>query len=285
MAVFRIKGGLGNQLFQFAAAYALNKAKGCHIFLDKSFFVKRPLHEGFLLDGIETSFDIGVCTFLRQAWQKLNGRLPKALRRGFFEEGLEYDESFFEHGCGSSYEGYFHSAKYFSACKQEVIKTILTAEKKFSNSYHKSLEKFDFSKTVAIHVRRGDYTNQTNAAIYETCSIEYYFKALRQLFDLHSGKIETILVFTDDSDYVKKSFNFSEFNIKTNFASDFSLSSFEEMILMSKCAYIITANSTFSWWSAYLSQTDSDKIYMPKRWFLDGRTYDLQSVDWRKVDN
>jgi hypothetical protein len=157
--------------------------------------------------------------------------------------------------------GYFQSEKYFSEYKDEIKSEFTLLNPKFDDE---SLPEF-----IALHVRRGDYLDLQY--VHPVCTVEYYEKALNLLPNL------PVYVFSDDIDWCKQTFTddrFSFFN--GNFIEDFEL--------MSKGSYHIIANSSFSWWAAWLS--DSKKVIAPTNWFGPkgpGSAEDIVPDTWIKI--
>jgi len=154
--------------------------------------------------------------------------------------------------------GYFQSEKYFSDCRDDLKSEFRLRDPKYS-------EKLD-DDYIGIHVRRGDYL--TYSLIHPVCSMQYYEEGLASLPD------KPVKIFSDDPEWCVKHFKGDRFNICTgNFIEDFEL--------MSKCTYNIIANSSFSWWAAWLS--NSKKVIAPKKWFGPkgpGSSKDIIPSEW-----
>ena len=157
--------------------------------------------------------------------------------------------------------GYFQSEKYFSEYIDELKDEFVLRHPKYP-------EKLD-EDYIGIHVRRGDYLN--HPTIHPTCSMEYYEQALASLPD------KPVKVFSDDQEWCAKNFKGDKFHISTkDFIEDFEL--------MRKCNYHIIANSSFSWWAAWLS--DSKKVIAPSTWFGPngaGSAKDVVPNNWTKI--
>jgi len=157
--------------------------------------------------------------------------------------------------------GYFQSEKYFADYADEVKAEFVLRTPKYP-------EELD-QEYIALHVRRGDYLNHPDT--HPTCSVEYYTAALEMLPD------KPVKIFTDDYDWCSKTFKGNRFSISNeNFINDFEL--------MTKCHYHIIANSSFSWWAAWLS--DSKKVIAPKKWFgpkAPGSSKDIIPDTWTTI--
>ena len=155
----------------------------------------------------------------------------------------------------------FQSEKYFSDYRDDLKSEFRLRDPKYP-------EKLD-DEYIGIHVRRGDYLN--HPLVHPTCSMQYYEEGLASLPD------KPVKVFSDDREWCVKNFKGDRFHISTaNFIEDFEL--------MSKCSYNIIANSSFSWWAAWLS--DSKKVIAPSTWFGPngpGSSKDIVPHNWIKI--
>lgn len=150
-------------------------------------------------------------------------------------------------------DGFFQSEKYFINHRKEILNLIKPTEeinKILTNKYANIIN----SQTISLHVRRGDYVNlPSHHPIQE---IEYYNKCLEIL-----PEYENLAVFSDDIEWCNRNFQFK------NILFIESEKDYIEMFLMSKCRHHIIANSSFSWWGAWLNQNENKKVIAPKKWF------------------
>jgi hypothetical protein len=136
--------------------------------------------------------------------------------------------------------------------------------------------------SVSIHIRRGDYLhNKKNTSLYATCNSKYYFEAIKII----NSSVEKpfFFVFSDDIPWAKKIFkNMRNFKFITGNCGELS---YIDMQLMSLCKHQIIANSTFSWWAAWLNKNDNKIIISPKNWFLKNNfdTSDLIPATWLRI--
>jgi hypothetical protein len=252
-----IKGGLGNILFQVATgiSYSLKN--------NKNFFIDSSNHFG-------AHFGIG--KYLQNILFGLKTSTP--------ENFETYDEKGFEYNIIPKYEsnlklrGYFQSEKYFNEYRNEILE-IFVNKNNFTEKVKNYLNVFNHENIVSVHVRRGDYVHLQN---YHTLLDLDYYKNASTYFDDDT----LFIVFSDDIEWCKINFDF----IKNKFfVSD--LDDFESLYVMSKCHSHIIANSTFSWWGAWLNKKEIKKIICPKKWFgpmnhhLD--TKDLYCDSWIKI--
>lgn len=167
-------------------------------------------------------------------------------------------------------EGYFQSEKYFKTYKKEILDffSINKIQDIFQKKYNIK------ENTCSLHVRRGDYLNLSNYHVNLT--IDYYKKAIEQV-----GKEEQFLVFSDDIEWCKKEFNFLK-----NVSFSENCQDWQDIILMSLCKNNIIANSSFSWWGAWLNQHHDSLKIAPKKWFannVNNDTNDLIPNDWKII--
>jgi len=168
--------------------------------------------------------------------------------------------------------GYLQSEKYFIE-----VRDILLNYLELNLSYQKQIEqKYNnlLNNSCSIHIRRGDYLNLQN--IHPTLQISYYETAIDQIYGRDLQNIN-FLIFSDDIDWCK-----NNLKIKNSFFVDDN-DQVIELILMSKCENNIIANSSFSWWGAWLNQNKNKKVVAPKNWFGSSvklNTKDLFVNDW-----
>jgi hypothetical protein len=176
--------------------------------------------------------------------------------------------------------GYWHSEKYFKNYK-EVIKKEFKLKTQSNEVFKKTKNKILSSNSISIHFRRGDYVTNTEAnKNMGTCSMEYYKRSINFI----KKKIEnsTFFIFSDDTQWVKDNFNF---NLNVVYVSDNNFTEYEELMLMSYCKHNIIANSTFSWWGAWLNSNQNKIIIAPKKWYQNKsrNQKDILPSNWIKL--
>lgn len=264
MRVIRIKGGLGNQMFQYAYGRNL-EIMGNQIVFDNSFFegAKSDFDtaRNFKLDkfNIQTKAKFG--KFLTTKNLLIN-YLNKIKRRlGFF-----VDE-------------YYQNEKYFIDIADEIKKEF-TLKNDFSEKAKEYLLKIENSNSVSLHIRRGDYvTNKTANAYHGVCDLKYYYEAIKIIKEKMVNPI--FFVFSDDILWAKENLKDEEFI----FVSSAEIEDVEEMMLMSKCKHNIIANSSFSWWGAWLNGNAKKIVIAPKKWFNDKKAgqVDIVPNNWLRI--
>lgn len=286
MIVSRLIGGLGNQMFQAAAGYSLAKRLGLDLKLDIASLKKYKRHNGYQLSDIfEGEFQIAsfwdVLKVLRlKNWkQRRNsvevrpGFLFDAHSRVLLEKSHNYCIDFDKVKTSCYLAGYWQSQRYFLDCQEDIRK--IFKFKKLTDSANLSVfERIIRSNAVGIHVRRGDYISDINAnEFHGICDFEYYQHAIRIIQE----KVEKprFFLFSDDMQYCKTAFehlNNVEF-VDVNAGKN----SYKDMHLFSACKHHIIANSSFSWWGAWLGNWDEQHVIAPKVWFA-GSTYPIQDI-------
>jgi GR25 family glycosyltransferase involved in LPS biosynthesis len=248
--------GLGNQLFQIANGYALSKRHN----------KKLLIHS--IWNGMSKSRPSYWRTFLKNVNTYLvHPRETKRIQK--------YKESNFGYSVIPKFsksiilEGYYQSELYFEEYKEE-IKSLFQVPSELVPSFE-----FTDELKVAIHVRRGDYLKHPGFHI--TILKEYYTKA-KQIIEEKLGSVPTYYYFSDDIEYTKELFK-NDINPNDKFISGYK--DYEELYIMSQCNHFIIANSTFSWWGAYLSSKESEDskiVICPNPWFGTKGPQDFQSI-------
>lgn len=266
--VSRLQGGLGNQMFQYAAGRAAAWAAGCALVLDTR-FLQRPgpsTPRTYALDAwqVEAGVDslprwrLKGCRTLREPSGGFDARVLTAVRPGDALEGYWQSERYFE-GIRATLLQEFQLRQPASAANQAWAERIRAAQ-----------------NATSLHFRRGDYvTLEAAAQTHGVCSIEYYRAALSQLNA--EGSTPQVFVFSDEPDWVRAEVDLGlPFELVDSRASPAA----EDIWLMSLCANHIVANSSFSWWGAWLS-TSAGRTFAPKHWFRDPALPDQDIVPSR----
>jgi hypothetical protein len=295
MIVVKLKGGLGNQMFQYALAKSLFLGTGQEIFFDANFShynneTKRHYTlDCFKLDQrirrIKSSampwvFRDPANDFFKKIWIRL--RLHNLFTKDW-QYFLEQDHGYhteIKKFLGLVYlDGYWQSEKYFSNYCQDILKDFTLV--KTSEKFDKVANDIKNNKSVSIHVRRSDYlTNPSAEAVHPVCSLDYYAKAI----ELIKSKIShpKFFVFSDDPDWVRNNLPLERGEFVM--VSGNNLRDCEELILMSKCLHQIIANSSFSWWGAWLNQQADKIVIAPNQWLrYDPQPLDLIPETWLKL--
>lgn len=288
MVIVRIKGGLGNQMFQYALGrrLALDWQDELKVDLTWPSTVKMSnIKKGDVLRFLEmdkfnvvlnqaTKEEIISATpsFIFRIIDKIRGRLSKNHFYRFYPGLLKKKKNFL-------LDGYFQSYKYFDSIRDTLLKDFV-----LKNGYSKEGQEIkkeieQTAQSVAIHVRRGEFVT-THKNYNGLCSLAYYEQAV----DVMNKKYPNakLFIFSDGIEWTKENF---KFNNPMIFVSRPGLSSAEEILLMSLCKHQITANSTFSWWGAWLNKNPNKIVVTPKVVLAaaDIKTDDLLPSDWIKI--
>ncbi|CAB4142933.1 Fut1_Fut2_like domain containing protein [uncultured Caudovirales phage] len=263
-------GRLGNQLFQFASTYGIARKQGYPVSFPSE-NVDQPSIESFK-DGItrEVTFDIPKAFVLEE--QLLLPRKSMQISQVAQEPHFHFSEAMFTIPDNCDVKGYYQSEKYFKHVEQDLRK-LLTFKEEIQKKASEIYSKIEYS-TVSIHIRRGDYLGLEQ--FHPVCEPTYYQAALSNF----TNDNYQFLVFSDDIPYCESLFGDQEniLYINTNDA-------FVDLCLMSLCDHNIIANSSFSWWGAWLNNNKNKKVIAPKKWFGPAYTNvhdtkDLYCEDW-----
>ena len=172
------------------------------------------------------------------------------------------------------YDGYWHDLKFFD---EETI-DLFEFNNDIGSINVEHINKFSKYNSISVHIRRGDYMN--NASVYgNICTKEYYEKAIHYFNEKFENNF--FVFFSDDIIWVKENFNLSNALYIDNNKKD---KSYIDMYLMSKCNHNIIANSSFSWWGAYLNRNKNKTVIMPSKWYNeDINTFKLFIDNWIKL--
>lgn len=273
MIIVRIWEGLGNQMFQYAYARAL-QAKGMNVRLDMGkaydeMFGKYRNHiqRTTSIQNFNLRIKpIDVHKYGRYSYLNQDTLVRKILyvlgKNGMWfynfyeEEEQKYSEKA-EKIKGNYYiKGWFQSERYFKDIRNILLKEF-TPKKKINIS-KEIREALNNPQSVSVHIRRGDYVKISN-----TVNLLYYQKAIQYIRQYYKNPV--FLVFSDDLEWVKSNIPVEGEVIYVN--EDKRMQDYEELLVMSRCKSNIIANSTFSWWAAWLNQNKEKCVIAPKMWF------------------
>jgi hypothetical protein len=282
VVIVRLKGGLGNQFFQYATGYSLSKRLGCELKLDISFYEQKTSRAfdlgAFSIESeIATereSIDLGApLNFENKLIRKL--KLSPLLLPNYLEESKSfiYDARIDLIDQPIYLDGYWQNLNYFEQYREELSR-LFVPRIKISEQFEQYLDQIKASQSVSIHVRRGDYVNDPHTqSIHGTCDLNYYKKAIE--FIGSKVKSPTYFIFSDDIDWCVQNFDF----LKDKVYIGKTTSALEDFQLMRNCQSNIIANSTFSWWAAWLTSKQNNslaaEVVLPSRWLKNTLTKNL----------
>lgn len=260
MIIVKLKGGLGNQLFQYAFGTFLSSQKNESLKLDiSSLGSKNDTKREYQLNKFNIKAGISspeeLKKFKPSAWSDfLHKKILRQFHIGWEPNILQSKSTYFE--------GYFQSYKYLDSIRNQLLSEI-TLKNPIANTYQEILNKIKNTNSVAIHIRRGDFTdNQKIKLIHQTINLDYYQKAITIIKQKIANP--TWYIFSDDIEWAKANLQIDQLTIFVSPPEGSDQA--QELILMSKCKHQIIANSTFSWWAAYLNQNPNKIVIAPKKW-------------------
>ena len=280
----RTHGGLGNQIFQYCFGRSLSLSTKRSFVLDT-----RPLEK-----NARFPFGLGHFNITREV---LGGLLPpqrKGQRLKYFlygqlgllpelivERGLAFNNRLSLPNKDVYLDGYWQSERYFSDVAETIREDLrIITPPSPENATH--LAAIATCPAVSLHVRRGDYLTPKHQAYHGSCSMDYYAKALEFVASRMTAE-PIIYVFSDEPEWARD--NLTLPFQKRVMAHNDSANSYEDMRLMSACRHHIIANSTFSWWGAWLNPSPDKIVVAPQRWFADPKVDnpDIVPDGWHRI--
>jgi hypothetical protein len=269
--IVRVMGGLGNQMFQYALGRRLSLNRGVPLKLDISFY-QTDLLRRYELDHYKIQAEISrpeeverfvSLKFSNRLWRRLQRQFVPIRYRNWVKEPTYGFHAEVLQVRGTCYlDGYWQSPLYFDSIEAQLrqefsLREPVSAE---SASIRETIEQ---SQSISVHIRRGDYvTDPQVSRVHGTVSHDYYRTALEMIrrFVDHPH----FFVFSDDPDWVH--LNFKPAGEVTYVTRKESSPAHEDLYLMSLCQHHIIANSSFSWWGAWLSTNTDKRVIAPSRW-------------------
>lgn len=293
MIVVRIIGGLGNQMFQYATGRNLSIRNSTKLILDT-----QPLEDANRENFTIRNFELGIFNlddkvkknpFLNllnssdKIFSSVYYRVKRKLIRfnSYFEKNLKYDIEIQGLGRNVYLDGYFQSENYFKESRKILLNDFeFQIELNIENKNILNLIKK--SNAVSIHIRRGDYVNNKQInSVHGVLQKPYYDNAIDYI--INKEKAPYFFIFSDDPQWVKDNYklNFPFVVISNNIGDQ----SYIDMYLMSCCSHNIIANSSFSWWGAWLNTNPNKIVIGPKKWFNDAmKKNSIMCPDWIEME-
>ena len=284
-------GGLGNQMFQYALAITLKEIyPNEDIYIDTHHYKYNgyKIHQGFEIYKVFPNANIPQANWTKVA--KLSYFIPNfwlsrvvrkifPIRKYEFRDNMHYCYyplvANMNHDC--YYDGYWQSYKYFLPYRDRILHAYSHRE---PNEYNKNMiQRMESCNSVGIHVRRGDY--KTSPQFYGICDLDYYKKAIKQA----KAKIDNpfFFIFSDDVDWCKKNISPIIGNSEINYVTENrGVDSYWDMLLLSHCRNLIIANSSFSWWGAFLNK-QTGLIFCPPHWVNRNEKQETPLEYWIKI--
>jgi glycosyl transferase family 11 len=293
----RLQGGLGNQMFQYAAGYALARRLSVPLRLDLSWY-REVTGRRYGLDVFSITGRIATDDEVRREGIRPPGRIARGLsqlraqlgarlgvrasaRPGYVREpGFPFWPGFLELADGSTLDGYWQSERYFAEVA-EPLRGEFAMREAPDPANLRTLDAIRAGESVAVHVRRGDYQSDPHTRRYHgTTSPEYYQAAVRRMLAI--TKDPRFYVFSDDPDWAEAHLAFGA--PTTCVRQDAPERDHEDLRLMSAARHHIIANSTFGWWGAWLAGAPGQTVIAPRAWFMDGPdARDVVPARWERI--
>jgi hypothetical protein len=289
MIIVKLSGGLGNQLFQYSFGKYLEHKFKSRLYFDirinntnfnetKRYYCLSFLPIEEYNNNLPVFFLNSNNLFSIKIIKLLSSFLPFFFKNIYFENYTNklFKKVSFNDNC--YFDGTWQSYKYCLPFK-EYIYDNLTKHIILNNYISTFLYKIQNTNSIAIHIRRGDYlTSKNHNKIMNALDIDYYFKAINY-FSLKFSNL-SYFVFTEDMQWAKNNFT------SDNFIFINPNNPIEDLFLMSHCKHLIIANSTFSWWAAFLNKNNDKIIISPKNWFAPKYNHQISNLipdKWIKI--
>jgi hypothetical protein len=289
MVITRLIGGLGNQMFQYAAARQLAESHRVTLKLDITGF-REYTRRKYELDHFNIRAEIATdaelsafkgdnlaASYFRRSFGRFLPYRNRYIRERFFH----YDPAIARFGGNIYLDGYWQCEKYFRDIA-DIIRRELTVRHDPDHSNKALAAEITAVNAVSLHIRRGDYVSDPVTHQYHgVCTLEYYQRAVALIADAIAKP--HFFVFSDDPDWVRR-------NLKLKYPStcvsgNGPEKSYEDLRLMSLCKHHIIANSSFGWWGAWLNNKAGKIVVAPNKWFRDSKidTSDLIPGGWYRI--
>lgn len=285
-----LSGGLGNQMFQYATGRALSLRLGLPLTLDLSWFSgRRDRFYALSPFAIKATLagDAAPRGTVQRPWHLFLNRVRHRLawrQMGvpvFRERFFHFDPSFLELARPVYLDGYWQSERYFSDV-HDVIASDFSLSRAMSPKSSEMLALIAASDAICVHVRRGDYvSNPVANATHGLCPLDYYQQGVQSSLD--GMRSPHCFIFSDDSEWVRSNLHLPVDCTIVDFNTDDT--AHEDLLLMAACKRFVLANSSFSWWGAWLCAHQDKRVIAPKKWFQDERknTCDLIPARWKRL--
>lgn len=283
MIIIRLRSGLGNQMFQYAFFKQMQQWHGPEkVKLDISTYhwkahngleLDRVFNINLLKDSVPDSVSLGFADVGYKLHHRILRRLRGKKHRSYLNwKNIPFDD--YKSLDDVYIEGYWNNEMYFSGVKDQIRELYQFRNIRLTNYQSEILNDIETSESVSVHVRRGDYKKFPEA--FPMCTPDYYRTAIELLS--REGKKLKCFVFSDDLKWCRKELNFLPDVVFVE--NPVQNHAYKDMMLMSRCRNNIIANSTFSWWAAWLNNNPARKIIYPESAM---RVYTSMPEGWIKL--
>lgn len=289
MIISKITSGLGNQLFQYALGRHLAIQNNTRLWFDLRYYhqtYETDTPRYFKLDRFSIDYDLldfSPWLYVSKATRLLPGRSLRPFFDTRKEQHFHLDPSVPQaKGPFITVDGFWQSESYFIENEQTIRKELIfnrVVGPDF-DAYRRQIKQAN--TPISVHIRRGDYVNHPEfSKSFGALGPDYYEMAIKQVAE--QSPDSTLFVFSDDSDWVRQNMRFDLPHVfVTTTGTDADV---DDLQLMSLCHHQIIANSSFSWWGAWLNPRSQKLVIAPKQWFLDKpwNTENLVPERWLKL--
>lgn len=263
MIITKITGGLGNQLFQYSLGKAVADYHKVPLKLDISAYKAYTLHKGYRLDQFKISAAIATKNDIKRlkGSETLTSRILRKAglvkNKSYFTEKQRtiYDEEVFD--LATRYlDGYWQNQQYFLSIRKIIIQEFQTKEPLSDKAYNYQ-DQITKSNAVSLHIRRGDYLKHPEIGVLD---VSYYKHAVEYI----KNRIEAprFFIFSNDFGWCQENLDFIDNPIYVENTE----TEIDDLVLMSNCGHNIIANSSFSWWGAWLNGSENKVVISPRKW-------------------
>jgi len=275
MNTVQLNGGLGNQMFQYSAGRAVSLQHNVSLALDVTYCKRNPARPYTLCNFKVKAEAVEESPFIIKLKSILQ---PQSIYK---EQAFYYDPSILNCHDDVYLQGYWQTEKYFKSI-EKIIREDFTLSEEPDYLNQQMAETIGKCDSISLHIRRGDYiSNPDTNAYHGICSEEYYREAISKIDS--TIKDPRFFVFSDDPKWAKENFDTGYVTSFVDFNGPDK--DYEDLRLMSLCQHHIIANSSFSWWGAWLCQNTEKIVIAPKKWFNkpDINTHDLIPDTWIRI--
>ena len=290
MRIVKVIGGLGNQMFQYALSVALRQAfPEERVLLDLSCFRGYPKHFGFELPGIfnisyeEASWrDVARVAYPFpnfQTWRFGSRLLPTRKSTLLEKNDFTFEPTALTRPKDTYYDGYWQHEEYFRDIRPQILQAFCFPD--FADERNQqAASRIAQTNSVGIHVRRGDYL--TDPLFCGTGTLDYYTQAIRRMKEL--TRPELFVVFSNDIGWTQQNIAPIIGDVPILYADwNTGPQSFHDIHLMSLCRHNIIANSSFSWWGAWLNTNEDKQVIAPAYWMNVKNVCSPAADSWLKL--
>jgi hypothetical protein len=295
--VVKLNGGLGNQLFQYAAGYAAKKIVGVDLKIDTTAYQhnenSNQISRNLDIKDFEITADVASNKEIKKLKypKPITSRIVRIIRRNLLRKYyIDWHPEILNTLKNDAYlEGYFQSEKYFSKYIAEIMCEFKLQKEICDDIQIYTDDILNSGISVSLHVRRGDYISNSKVnSKYNICNLDYYNNAIAYFEKKYQKQNICFYLFSDDVEWLKNLEIKSRFKVISGGLSKKNevLKPSSELYLMSQCNNQIISNSSFSWWAAYLNPQIDKIVVAPSRWVKSGVNFhkNIYPKGWVKLN-